>query len=388
MTYRTMLIKNAFRNRFRSILTITGIGVAILAFVFLRTVVDVWNSGLTAAAEDRLVTRHKVSITMLLPRTYYDRMGNQPNVSSIGYANWFGATYPKDEHSFFANFAVDDDNYLNVYPEIVVPPDQLAAWKADPAGAIVGQTLAAKYGWKLGDKVTLTGTIYPGDWTFNVCAFYTTTNRAIDKSSFLFHWKYLNDGPISDRMREQVGWLVIRVKDPSQGSAVAGAIDSMFESSEAQTLTESERAFNLSFISMYAAIFTAMDVVSVVILLIMTMIVGNTIAMGVRERTHEYGVLRAIGFTPRHLMVLIFGESLFITAIGGALGLLIALPIVNGFGKFIEDNLGSFFPYFAISSGTVALAAVLALVVGLASAVLPAWTAARLQVTMALRRLG
>jgi len=162
----------------------------------------------------------------------------------------------------------------------------------------------------------------------------------------------------------------------------------MFESSEAQTLTESERAFNLSFISMYAAIFTAMDVVSVVILLIMTMIVGNTIAMGVRERTHEYGVLRAIGFTPRHLMVLIFGESLFITAIGGALGLLIALPIVNGFGKFIEDNLGSFFPYFAISSGTVALAAVLALVVGLASAVLPAWTAARLQVTMALRRLG
>ena len=388
MTYPVMLVKNAFRNRFRTILTIAGIGVAVLAFVFLRTVVDVWNSGLTAAAEDRLVTRHKVSITMLLPHTYCDRISNLPNVSSVGYANWFGATYPRDEHSFFSNFAVDDENYLNVYPEIVIPPEQLAAWRADPAGAIVGQTLAAKYGWRLGDKVTLTGTIYPGDWTFNVRALYTTTNRAIDKSSFLFHWKYLNDGVISERMREMVCWLVVRVKDPSQGSAVARSVDSMFESSEAETLTESERAFNLSFISMYSAIFTAMDVVSVVILLIMTMIVGNTIAMGVRERTHEYGVLRAIGFTPRHLMVLIFGESLFITAIGGALGLLIAVPTVNGFGKFIEDNLGSFFPYFAISSGTVALAAVLALLVGLGSAVLPAWTAARLQVTMALRRLG
>jgi putative ABC transport system permease protein len=282
---------------------------------------------------------------------------------------------------------VDDENYLRVYPEIVVPPEQVAAWNADPAGAIIGETLAAKYGWKLGDKVTLSGTIYPGDWTFNVRALYTTTNRAIDKSSFLFHWKYLNDG-VPERMREKAGWLVVRVKDPTQGSAVARAIDTMFESSEAETLTESERAFNLSFISMYSAVLTAMDVVSVVILLIMTMIVGNTIAMGVRERTHEYGVLRAIGFTPRHLTVFIFGESLIITAIGGALGLLIAVPIVNGFGKFIEDNLGSFFPYFAISSGTVALAAVLALAVGIASALAPAWTASRLQVTSALRRLG
>jgi putative ABC transport system permease protein len=308
-------------------------------------------------------------------------------VSAVAYANWFGAIYPKDEHSFFGNFAVDDENYLRVYPEIVVPPEQVAAWNADPAGAIIGETLAAKYGWKLGDKVTLSGTIYPGDWTFNVRALYTTTNRAIDKSSFLFHWKYLNDG-VPERMREKAGWLVVRVKDPTQGSAVARAIDTMFESSEAETLTESERAFNLSFISMYSAVLTAMDVVSVVILLIMTMIVGNTIAMGVRERTHEYGVLRAIGFTPRHLTVFIFGESLIITAIGGALGLLIAVPIVNGFGKFIEDNLGSFFPYFAISSGTVALAAVLALAVGIASALAPAWTASRLQVTSALRRLG
>ncbi len=388
MTYPLMLVKNAFRNRFRTALTILGIAVAILAFVFLRTVVDVWNSGLTAAAEDRLVTRHKVSITMWMPKSYYERiLATSPDVAEVGYANWTGMAYPKDERSFFANFAVDSDHYLQVYPEIVVPPDQLAAWKADPAGAIVGEVLAAKYGWKLGDRITLSGTIYAGDWTFNIRALYTVSNRAFDKSSFLFHWKYLNDG-VPEPLRETIGWFVVRVKDPSKGAAVAKAIDKSFESSEAETLTESERAFNLSFLSMYAAIFTALDVVSVVILLIMMMIVGNTIAMGVRERTHEYGVLRAIGFTPVHLMVFIFGESVIVTAIGGALGLAIAWPMVNGFGKFIEDNFGSFFPYFAISSGTVVLAAALSLAIGVLSAILPARNAWRLQVTGALRRLG
>src|SRR5262249_58964075 len=305
MTYPGMLVKNAFRNRFRTVLTIAGMAVAVLAFVFLRTTVEVWNSGLSAAAEDRLVTRHKVSITMWMPRAYYDRIANGvPNVAAVAFANWTGATYPKDERSFFANFAVDE-KYWEVYPEIVVPPDQLAAYNADPAGAIVGETLAAKYGWKLGDKITLTGTIYPGDWTFNVRGLYTTTNRAIDKSSFLFHWKYLNDG-LPQRIREHIGWFVIRVKDPSQGAAVAQAIDKLFESSEVETLTESERLFNLSFISMYSAIFTAMNVVAVVLLLIMTMILGNTIAMGVRERNHEYGVLRAIGYKNGHLMIFIF----------------------------------------------------------------------------------
>ena len=387
MGYLLLVLKNAFRNRFRTFLTVLGIAVAVLAFVFLRTVVDVWNSGLTAAAEDRLVTRHKVSITMWMPKSYSDRIAAVPGVSAVGYANWTGMIYPKDERSFFANFAVDTDKYLEVYPEIVVPPEQLAAWKADPAGVIVGEVLAAKYGWKLGDRITLRGTIYPGDWTFNVRALYTTTNRAIDKSSLMFHWKYLNEG-VAERIRDQIGWFVVRVKDPSRGAAVARAIDQLFESSDAETLTESERAFNLSFLSMYAAIFTALDVVSVVILLIMTMIVGNTIAMGVRERTHEYGVLRAIGFTPAHLIFFIFGESLIVTAIGGTLGLLAAWQLVNGFGKFIEDNLGSFFPYFAISSGSVVLAAFLALAVGIFSAILPARTAWRLQVTGALRRLG
>src|SRR6202158_2832097 len=313
MNYPLMLLKNAFRNRFRTALTILGMAVAVLAFVFFRTVVDVWNSGVNAAGEDRLVPRRRVSCTMSMPRAYSERiLASTPDVTAVTFANWVGMIYPKDEHSFFANFAVDSEKYLAVYPEIVGPPEQPAAWKAAPAGAIVGEVLAAKYGWKLGDKITLRGTIYAGDWTFNVRALYTTTNRAIDKSSFMFHWKYLNDA-LPESGRDTIGWFVERVKDPAKGAAVAQAIDKLFESSDAETLTESELAFNRGFLTMYSAIFTALDVVSLVILVIMAMIVGNTIAMGVRERTHEYGVLRAIGFTPGHLMMFIFGESLIVS---------------------------------------------------------------------------
>lgn len=388
MNYAVMVVKSSVRNRTRALLTIVGMGVAVLAFVFLRTVIDVWNAGVTASAEDRLATRHKVSITMPLPKTYYNKiLDSVPDVAALTYANWFGGVYSKDEHAFFANFAVDGTTYFDVYNEVVMAPDQRAAWMAEPSGAVVGQVLAAKYGWKLGDKVTLTGTIYPGDWTFIISGFYTATTKAFDQSSFFFHWKYLNDGE-PESMKETIGWLGIRVKDPSRGAAVARSIDKLFDSSEAETLTESERAFNLSFISMYSALFTAIDIVSIVILVIMTMIVGNTIAMGVRERTHEYGVLRAIGFKRKHLLGFVLGETLLIALFGGLLGIGLAWPLVNGFGVFITDNMGSFFPFFALTWNTVAVAATLSIAVGLISAVLPAVGAMRIPVTGALRRLG
>jgi putative ABC transport system permease protein len=388
VNYGKLLVKSAFRNRFRTALTIAGMAVAVLAFLFLRTVVDIWNAGAQAAAEDRVVTRHKVSLTMQMPRTYFNRIqDNIPGIAGITYANWFGGSYPPDEKNFIAKFAVDGDTYFQVYPEIVIAPEQLAEWKADPAGAVVGDLVAKRYGWKLGDKVTMRGDIYPGDWTFTVRAFYTTTSRAFDRYSFIFHWKYLNEG-VPENRREQIGWLAVRIKDPSQGPAVAKAIDDMFASSEAETLTESERAFQLSFLSMYSAILTAMDVVSFVILVIMMMIVGNTIAMGVRERTHEYGVLRAIGFLPKHVAGFVMGETLVIALVGALFGIALSIPIINGFGKFVEDNLGNFFQYFAVSPSTVVLAGILALVVGALSAALPSYNAARLEITTALRRLG
>jgi len=372
MNYFALVFKSAFRNRTRSIMTTAGMAVAVLSFLFLRTVVDVWNSGISAAAQDRLATRHKISITMTLPKTHYQKIIDRvPNLSGVTYANWFGAVYPPDEHGFFANFAINGDTYFKVYNELVIPPDQLQAWQEDRAGAVVGPQLAKKYGWKIGDRVTLRGTIYPGDWTFNVRAIYDTTSKSFDKSTFMFHWDYLNDA-VSETRKEQIGFLGVRVADPRQGAQVARAIDELFASSDAETLTESERAFNLEFVSMYSAILTAMDVVSIVILLIMTLIVANTIAMGVRERAHEYGVLRAIGFKPKHLLAFVFGESTLIAVLGGCLGIAIAFPVISGFGKVIEDNLSGMFPYFSMNTSTMMIAGGLSLAVGLISAIVPA----------------
>lgn len=389
MNYPKLLFKNAFRNRFRTGLTVVGMAVAVLAFLFLRTVVDVWNEGAAAAAEDRLAMRHKVSITMTVPRTYFNRIkDNVPDISALTYANWFGGSYPKDpDNFFFAKFAIDGGTYFDVYPEIVVDPEQKRSWMETRDGAIVGDKLAQMFGWKVGDRVTILGDIYPGDWTFTISGFYTTTSKAFDRVSFIFHYEYLNQG-IPELRREQIGWFAMRIKDPSKGAMVAKQVDKLFESSEAETLTMSERAFTLSFLSMYSAIFTVMNVVSFVILLIMALIIGNTIAMGVRERTHEYGVLRAIGFQPRHVAGFVLGETLVIATVGGALGVAIAVPTINGFGTFVVDNFGNFFQYFAVSPSTLVLAGFLALGGGLLSASVPAMNVARLNVVSALRRLG
>ncbi len=388
MNYTGFIRKSTFRNRFRTLLTIAGMAIAVLAFLFLRTVVDVWNAGVGAAAEDRLATRHKMSIIMQLPKTHFEKIKAQvPGVAAATYATWFGGVNPQDERSFFANFAIDTDTYLQVYHEIVVSPAELEAWKADPKGCIIGEGLSKKYGWKIGDKVTLRGTIYPGDWEFVVRGIYQTTSKQFDKMTLVFHWRYLNEG-VPESRREQVGWIAMKITDPAQGPAMAKAVDQLFEPTDAQTLTESERAFNLSFISMYAGVFTAMDIVSLVILAIMTMIVGNTIAMNVRDRTNEYGVLRAIGFKPRHLGLFVVGETAIVSVLGAALGVALAFPMVNGFGVFIEDNFGAMFPFFAVSPVTVVLAVVLALVLGLGAGALPALRAARIPVTTALRRVG
>lgn len=386
MNLPRLIIKSAFRNRFRAILTIAGTAVAVLAFLFLRTVVDMWNAGVEDAATDRYATRHRVSITMPLPLSYFHKVKSIPGVTAASYANWLGHMYPKDEKAFFANFAIDGDTWFDVYPELVVPPDQFAAWKANPAGAIVGKTLAAKYGWKIGDKVTLTGTIFAGDWTFTIAAMYHSTSKVWDQSSFITHWKYLNDG-VPETQKNQIGWLIQKVQNPEKGAEVARAIDAMFANSDAETLSESERAFNLSFLSMYSAIFTALNVVSIVILLIMAMIVGNTIAMAVRERTHEYGILRAIGFKSGFLAQVVVGETMVLSLLGGALGIALAFPLVNGFGSFVEDNFGSWFPYFNLAPSSAMLAFGLTIIVGLASGLLPASGVFRLNVINALRRI-
>lgn len=384
--------KNVLRNRFRTFATIVGVALALIIFMLLRTVLDAWDVAANHASRDRLAVRNKMSWVVPVPRKYVqqiqDRHGDE--IAAITWANWFGGNYAREEREFFANIAIDAKSSLQVYDEIHLPEDQKQAWFEDKQGAIVGDVLAKKFGWKIGDRVTLIGTIYPRDenWEFTIRGIYTATRRSVDRSQFLFHWEYLNDW-LPAAFQDQAGWLVVRAKDPSRSAELAKAIDTMYEDADVQTLSQSELELQRSFMATFAAVLTAIDVVSAVILVILMLILGNTIAMGVRERTNEYGVLRAIGFLPRHLAQFVIGEAATIGLCGGALGLGLGYPFVNyGFGRWLEENMGAFFPYFRVQPGTAVAAFVLALVLGLVAAALPAYRASRLVVTDALRRVG
>lgn len=388
MNLASLSVKNIRRNRLRTVLTVLGVAVAILSFVLLRTVLDAWNTGAEHAAQDRLATWHKVTFVMPMPKRYFEDVRQVPGVKKATFINWFGAKHPTRDREFFANMAVDPATFFDVYDDMVVPPAELAAWKADRQGAIVGKALAKQFGWKVGDEVTLTGTIYPGDWKFRISGIYTASRRAVDQAQFLLHWDYMNESLPPGR-KDQIGWITTSVADAAQGPAIGSAIDKAFEERETQTQTMSERALNSQFIGAASAILTALDVVSIVILAIMMLILGNTIAMGVRERTREYGVLLALGFRPGHIVSFVIGESLFVGLLGGLTGLAISYPIVQqGMGRFLEENMGAWFPYFRIPATVAAGAVLIAVLLGLVAALIPAWRASKLDAVEALRRLG
>jgi putative ABC transport system permease protein len=384
-------VRNLGRNKLRTLLTMAGVMVAIVTFVLLRTVLSAWTAAADHAAKDRVGTRHKVSFIMPIPRRYLQDVREIPGVKSAALASWFGGKDPKHENEFFATLAVEPKDFLEVYDEISVPEDQREGWFQNRTGAIVGDALAKKLGWKVGDRVTLMGTIFPGDWEFQISGIYTATRRSVDRSSFYFHYEYFNESPqaTAGQMRDQTGWIVSRIDDPGRSAEIAKAIDAKFDERDVQTLSMSERAMNTSFIGMISAVLKAVDVVSLVILLIMVLILGNTVAMGVRERTHEYGVLRAIGFLPKHLAVFVLSEAVVVSTLGGVLGVLVSYPFVEkGVGLFLEENMGAFFPFFRIDPSTTVAAVILAALLGLLAAALPAYNATQLKVVDALRRAG
>jgi putative ABC transport system permease protein len=388
MTRLGLARRNLVRNRSRVMLTILGVAVAVVAFVLLRTVVWAWESGKELAATDRVVTRHKITFTMQLPKRYAEVVRQAPGIKSTTYASWFGGKDPNHEHEFFGTFAVEPTTYFQVYSEMRITPDAMERWKTDRQAAVVGDVLAAKLGWHVGERVTLHSGIYPGDWEFHIVGIYTASARSVDRSTFLFRYDYLNDAP-AIRQKDQVGWIVSRVNDPAHAADVSLALDRIFESQEIQTLSQDERAFNASFLAGFSAVLSALDVISFVILSIMLLILGNTIAMGVRERTNEYGVLRAVGFLPKHIVFFVLSESLLLGIVGGVVGLCMAYPFINyGMARWVEQNMGAYFPYFRLEGAAIAGAVVVAMVVGLLAGAIPAWQASKLRVVDALRRIA
>ncbi|MET0591058.1 MAG: FtsX-like permease family protein [Polyangiaceae bacterium] len=388
MTIAGIGMRNIWRNKTRTMLTILAGAFAVIFFVLIRTVIWAWNVGVEYSAKDRLATRHRVSMIMPVPKRYVEIIRQTPGITQTTWANWFGGKDPKHPDDFFATMAVDPDTFFEVYSEMSIPPPQKAAWQANRRGAIVGSVLAKKLGVKVGDKYTIQGTIFPGDWEFTVEGIYVATQKSVDQSQFIFHWSYLNE-TLNERQKDLVGWIVSRTDTPARSAEISAAIDKVFDEKDTQTTTMSERAMNNSFMAMFSAILTALDIVSIVGLLIMMLILGNTIAMGVRERTREYGVLRALGFSPAHVRTFVMGEALTVGVWAGVIGVGLAYPVVQlGLGRWLEENLGGFFPYFRMSPTTAVVALFLAIGLGAVSAIIPAMQASKLPIIESLRRVG
>lgn len=379
------ILKNLSRHKLRNALTIVGIAMSVLSFGLLRTTVDAWYAGVEASSATRLVTRNSISLIFSLPISYGERIRGVEGVSVVCQGNWFGGEYI-DEKNFFPNFAVEARTYFDLYPELVLPPDQKEAFLRDRKGCVIGRKLAERFGWKIGDALTLKGTIFPGDWGFTVRAVYAGRDKSVDETQLLFHWDYLNETlrKTSPSRADQAGFFIIGIKSADQAAAISRAVDARFANSLAETLTETEKAFQMSFVSMSEAIVAAIQMVSSLVILIIMAVAANTMAMSARERLSEFAALKALGFGGGYLALLILGESLAIAGIGCALGVGLTFPVAAAFGEAVSQ----YFPIFLVSRTTVALQLLSALAVGLVAGVVPALRARGIGIAEGLRRVG
>lgn len=380
-----LIIKNALRHKLRTALTVLGLVVATLSFGLLQTVVGAWYAGANAASSTRLITRNAISLVFPLPLSYESRIRGIEGVSRVAYANWFGGVY-QDPKNFFPQFAISGDRYFDLFPEILLSDAERSAFARDRKGAIVGRKLAQQYGFEIGDVVPIKGTIFPGQWSFVVRGIYDGRNATTDTSQFFFHWDYLNETMLktAGQRANQVGIYVVEIGNADNAADISRRLDEQFRNSLAETLTETEKAFQLGFVSMSEAIVVAIRVVSFVVILIIMAVMANTMAMSARERLAEYATLKALGFGPGFLATLIFGESLLIALAGAGAGIALLFPAANAFSA----RMGTLFPVFEIAPETIMLQLASALAVGIIAAIAPTLRSARVNIVEGLRSIG
>ncbi|MGH6648826.1 ABC transporter permease [Aquabacterium sp.] len=381
-----LLLKNAFRHKLRTLLTMVGLIVAISAFGLLRTVVDAWYAGVDGTSNTRLITRSAISVGYPLPLYYADRIKKVEGVTGVTWVNWFGGIYI-DRRNFFARFAVDGKSYFEMYPEYILDDAEKAAFMADRQGAIVGRKLAQRFGWKIGDTIPLSGTVYPGNWNFTIRGIYHATDARTDESLMMMHWSLLAESVrkrLGNAAASQVGIYMVNIKDPGRASMISQEIDAMFRNSVAETRTETEKAFQLGIVSMSEAILMAVRAVSFVVILIIMAVMANTMTMTARERLAEYATLKALGFSPAFVVKLLFGESLMIAVIGGAIGIAMTFPLAIGF----LHQTNNLFKVFEVSQTTMVYQGIAAVIVGLISAAWPAWKMSNIDIVQGLRHVA
>lgn len=386
MFFLRLVVRNAFRARLRTGLTVLGLVIALAAFGLLQTVVQAWYAGADAASPTRLVTRNSISLVFPLPIYYRDRIRAIDGVRSVATSNWFGGVW-RDERSFFAQFAVDAPQYFAMYPEFEFEPGQWQDFLRDRRGAAVGRQLADLYGFEVGDRLPIRGTIYPGNHEFTIRAIYEGRDEATITRQMYFHYDYLNEylKARSSRAANTVGVFVVDVDDPARVADVSRAIDAEFANSLAETLTETEKAFQLSFVAMVETIVRVISGVSYIVIVIILAVAANTMAMTARERLAEYATLKALGFGPPFVARLILAESLFIAVIGGAIAIAVTPAIAAGFFDAVGRTV---FARFAVEPSTYLLQAALALALGVLAALVPMVRSARVKIVEGLRHVG
>ena len=380
MKFLPLVLSNLGRHKRRTVLTIVSVALALFLFASLQTVVSTLAATAAFGNARRLVSTSATGIVFTLPLSYANRLQAMPGVEAVTWANWFGGQYG-DGKRFFANFAVDPKSYLEMYPEMVLPEDQKQAWIRERSSAIVGARLLDIFGWKLGQNVTLRGTIFPGDWTFTIRGVYTPSDKVLSDDMLMFHHEYLEE-----RIGRpgQAGWYVLRIDRPENAAIVAKTIDDQFKNSSYPSKTGTEQAFNASFATMWGNVSLLMDTIGMAVVFAILLVTANAMMMGARERTREVAVLKTIGFSDGALFGLVMVEAAVIAITGAILGL--------GGAKLLyratNFNAAGFLPGFDVTPRTLVVGAVVALALALASGIAPAWRAARLPVVQALRQVG
>jgi len=397
MNLFSLVLVNLGRNKLRTTLTLLSVVVALFLFCALRGVLDTLAASIKVGSETRLVTRNAISLIFPLPLSYRDRLAGIPGVKSVSYANWFGGRDPVDSHNFYAQFACDAPTYMPMYDSDVeiIASDSSAVPLSVPAGVnprlamfmnerdacIVGQSLFTRMKWKLGQKVPLAGTIFPGTWTFTIRAVFHAKNPAFNEETMLFHWKYLSEQGMGGQ--GQVGWYVLELADPSRAGEVTRTVDALYANSSAATHTETERAFQAGFVSMYGNVPFLIGVIGLAVVFAILLVAANTMMMATRERTAEFGVMKTLGFADGTLFRLVLAEAAIITLGGGILGALLAKLVIER-SKF---NAGGLLPAMTVSWNTVAFGVAVAVLMGATSGLVPALQASRLRIVDALRRV-
>jgi putative ABC transport system permease protein len=378
MKFRRLIVANLLRKRTRTALTIGSFAVALFLYGLLNVLHGAFSQGIDVAGADRLVVVNRVSIIQPLPLAYRDRLLRIPGVSHVTFASWFGGVY-QDEKNFFPQFAIDRDGYRAMFAEFVVDDQAWRAFLADKEGAIVGRSLAERFGWKVGDRIPVRGTIFPGNWEFNIRGIYHGERVQDDVTQFWFRWDYLDE---RTQNRGLVGWYTVRIANPDDAPRVARAIDDRFANSPFETKTDTEKAFAASFVKQMGNIRLLMMTIGSVVFFTLLLVTGNTMAIAVRERIRELAVMKAIGFSDTFVLIMVLVETMLVSALGGGLGL--------GLAKILTlrgDPTGGFLPYFHLPADSVVLGMGLSLAVGLVAGFVPALSAGRLKVVDALRRI-